>query len=261
MRQFVVAMIIVFACSFSMTALADEEPREQIWKKINQTSDRILQLVKSDGLEEAKQLLDYFATLFFELDFQEEKITMNELRVITTTYERAKEAVTSIDMPSQERIYRVTSFRLAVDAISNESNPLWLHSEEKMMKFIDDMEGALKKGDPQSFQHRLNEFLRYFEVIRPALLIDLKSEQFQRIQSQVKFLENKRNELDANILISHLQLMEEEWTNVYKRLKEDATDPSLWWVILTIGSMITLSLSYVGWKKYKAEKQKLRAKE
>lgn len=257
MRQFVFAMIIIIVCSFPIAAHAEED----IWKQLNQTSDRILQLVKSEGYVEAKQLLDYFATIFFELDFQKEKLSMNDLRVITTSFERAKEAVTAYDMPKDERIYRVTSFRLAVDALSSEFHPLWLQSEERMMNSFDRLEEALKNRDMRAFQSRLNDFLTYFEVIRPALLISLNNEQFYRIQSQIKFLENKRNQVDFDVTLSHLQLMKEEWTNLYNKMKEDTTDPSLWWVIFAIGSMITLSLSYVGWKKYKGEKQKVRVKE
>ncbi len=33
-------------------------------------------------------------------------------------------------------------------------------------------------------------------------------------------------------------------------------DPSLWWVIISTGGIIVLTLSYVGWRNIKAEKEK-----
>ncbi len=261
MRQLVIVIIIVCAYSFPIEVNAKDDTSVHTWKQLNQTSDRILQLVKVEEFEEAKQLLDYFSRLFLEINFQEEGLTMSALRIVTNTYEKAVEAVTATDQPLEERIYRVTSFRLAVDALSSEHHPLWLQSEGRMMHVIQAMEETIKEGDSRSFQYRFNEFIKNYEMIRPALLIDIKSEQLERIQSQIMFLEKQRNQFNQEILSSHVGLIKEEWTNLYKQVKEDATDPSLWWVMIAIGGMITLSLTYVGWKKYKAEKQKVRAKE
>ena len=38
-------------------------------------------------------------------------------------------------------------------------------------------------------------------------------------------------------------------------MDEDEADPSLWWVIISTGSIIILTLSYVGWRKYQGEKE------
>ena len=38
--------------------------------------------------------------------------------------------------------------------------------------------------------------------------------------------------------------------------EEDEADPSLWWVIISTGGIIISTLSYVGWRKYKGEKER-----
>ena len=43
--------------------------------------------------------------------------------------------------------------------------------------------------------------------------------------------------------------------------KKDEADPSLIWVIISTGGMIVLTLSYVGWRKYRGEKEKNRTHE
>lgn len=263
MRQIVIVMIaVVCALGFPTSSQADGESSLHTWKELNQTSDRILQLVKGEKFEEAKQLLDYFSRGFLEVDFQAEGVTMSSLRTVTLTYEKAVEAVTAANLPLEERIYTVTSFRLAIDALSSEHHPLWLHSEQAVMHALASMKETINEGDSQAYQHRLNEFLRHYQMIRPALFIDIEPQHLQRIESQVIFLEKLRtNRLDADSIIPHLDVMVQEWTNLYHRVKEDSADPSLLWVMFTIGGMITMSLSYVGWRKYQAEKRKVHVKE
>lgn len=262
MRQVIMAMVAALVLSFPMSIEADESTSLHTWKELNHTSDQILQLVKQEQFEEAKQLLDYFSVTFLDVDFQEEGISMTSLRTVTGSFEEAVEAVTATDMAIDQRIYKVTAFRLTVDALSSEHHPLWLHTEKSVMQSLAQMKEAVKVDENQAYQHRFNDFLRHYKMIRPALFINLEPQDLQKIDSQVTFLERMRSEsLDKDKVVSHIELMEAEWTNLYNRVKEDSADPSLWWVMFTIGGMITMSLSYVGYKKYKAEKQKVRVKE
>lgn len=38
-------------------------------------------------------------------------------------------------------------------------------------------------------------------------------------------------------------------------MEDDEADPSLWWVIISTGSIIIMTLSYVGWRKYQGDKE------
>ncbi|MCM3713573.1 sporulation protein YpjB [Halalkalibacter oceani] len=262
MRQLVLIFLAVCLLMSPVYAETDEESSLHRWKELNHTSDQILQLVKAEKYEEAKQLLDYFSRNFLEVDFQAEGITMSALRTVTLTFEKAEEAVTAADLPVEERIYAITSFRLAVDALTSEHHPLWLQTEQSVMQALAKMRETVVARDQQAYQHRLNEFLRHYQMIRPALFIHLEPPLLQRIESQITFLEKRRAEsLESGTLTAHLTMMEEEWQKLYQQVKEDSADPSLWWVMFTIGGMIVLSLSYVGWKKYRAEKSKVRMKE
>jgi sporulation protein YpjB len=262
MRQIMIVMAAVIVLSFPISIQADETASLHTWKELNHTSDQILQLVKQEKFEEAKQLLDYFSVMFLEVDFQEENITMISLRTVTSSFEQAVEAVTAVDLPLDQRIYNVTAFRLAVDALSSEHHPLWLHTEKSIMNSLANMKTAIVEGDLQAYQHRFNEFLRHYDMVRPALMIDIEPQHLQKIDSQITYLERMRSgSIDKDKVLPHFGVMETEWTNLYSMGKQDSADPSLWWIMFTIGGMITMSLSYVGYKKFKAEKQKVRGKE
>ncbi|MDY7222247.1 sporulation protein YpjB [Halalkalibacterium halodurans] len=238
-----------------------ESDSQDTWKELNRTSDQVLQLVKQEKLEEAKQLLDYFQTQFVKADYDDRKLSMTSLRTVTTSYERANQAVTATNMGLDERIRHVTEFRLVVDAIVSEHHPLWLHSETSIMHALTRMKEAIQTEDHQGFQHRLNEFLNHYQMIRPSLTITLEPAHLQQVESQVSYMENFRMERSADEVENHLNLMEETFTALFAQVKEDSADPSLLWVMFTIGGMIIASLSYAGWRKYKGEKRKVKVKE
>ncbi len=62
--------------------------------------------------------------------------------------------------------------------------------------------------------------------------------------------------LSDNDARQELLVLETDLQTIFDGLSEDEADPSLWWVIISTGSIIILTLSYVGWRKYKGEREK-----
>ena len=58
---------------------------------------------------------------------------MDELRIVTIAHNEAVEATTNASMDPDERINRVTKFRLVIDAISCSKEPLWTEMKEPIM--------------------------------------------------------------------------------------------------------------------------------
>ena len=61
--------------------------------------------------------------------------------------------------------------------------------------------------------------------------------------------------------LERLTLLEKDLEDVFDQVEEDDADPSLLWVILTTGSIILSTLTYVGFRKYKAEEDRRRKRE
>ena len=62
--------------------------------------------------------------------------------------------------------------------------------------------------------------------------------------------------IDGQDATQELFALETELQTIFDGVMEDEADPSLWWVIISTGSIIVLTLSYVGWRKYKGEREK-----
>ncbi|WP_209122613.1 sporulation protein YpjB [Alkalihalobacillus sp. BA299] len=257
MRSFLLIIISILILSMPSYSYATEH--KEYWSSLNDTSDKVLQLVKQEKYEEAKQLLDYFSKQFLSIDHQQSSLSMSDLQIITKSFERAMESVTAVSMNHVERVRLATEFRLVVDALASPHHPLWLSSEQSIMKSLNELKGTMQQKDAQAFRHKVNEFLRLYQMIRPALLVSVEGEQVQKIESLVQFMDRYGTDMIHDTSMQkQLFVMEKEFQNLYQQVKEDSADPSLIWVMLTIGGMIIMSLSYVGWKKYRAEKRRVK---
>ncbi|OIJ14793.1 sporulation protein YpjB [Anaerobacillus alkalilacustris] len=262
MHKRMLAFICLFFLVFSTNVHAEKDLDEKEWRNLNHTADKVLQLVKEEKYSEAKQLMDYFSKQFLAIRYDNKNLSMTQLRLITTSYEKAMGAVTSTSASHEERVVSVSEFRLVIDALVSEHHPLWKNTETQVMNYFAKMREAISSEDNNAFQHHFNGFLQRYSMIRPAIMIDLLPHQFQRIDSHVRFVERYRGTIVSDQDKSkHLKIMEEDFAKLYKGFEEDQADPSLWWVIFSVGGTILLSLSYVGYQKFKAEKNKVKMKQ
>jgi sporulation protein YpjB len=258
MSRWIIIFTIVFFSIIPTIGLANHTTQHtDEWERLDVITDQALQLVKHEKYEEAKKLLSYFSDQFSNVIIHEKKFSMDEIRVITTTYEGAELALTSTSATHEQRIQAVTKFRLVVDAVKSEHQPLWAEMEESVMTTFSSLKEAVNTGDNQQYQHHLNTFLGKYEIIHPSLMLDLAVTEASRIDSFVTYLDEYRNELLVNeSRMGHMQMVEDELVKMFKQMKEDDADPSLIWVMISTGSIIILTLSYVGWRKYKGDKEK-----
>jgi sporulation protein YpjB len=257
MSRWIIVFTIVLFCIKPTIGLAQHTKHTNEWEKLDVVTDQALQLVKHQKYEDAKKLLSYFSDQFSNVIIHEKTFTMDEIRVITATYEDAQLALNASSASHEERIQAVTKFRLVVDAVQSEHQPLWAEMEDSVMTTFHSLKESVDAGDNQTYQHHLNTFLGKYEVIHPSIKLDLATEDSSRIDSYVTFLDEYRQELLSNdSRMGHMQMMEEELIKMFKQMKEDDADPSLIWVMISTGSIIILTLSYVGWRKYKGDKEK-----
>jgi sporulation protein YpjB len=231
------------------------------WKDLNGLLDETLQLVKQKEYKKAEQLLEYFASQFTGYNKQEKLTSPEDIRVISVAYDKAFASIQSKDVSQNEKWEDMLALRLVVDAEQSKFQPLWLDMEQSVMKPFNRMEQAMKKENDETFQYQLNLFLNQLSIIYPSLSVDLPDEDLQRLNAHLAYLDEFRN-LIAKSPNAQMQVevMKEDLERIFLNAKEDSADPSLVWVIITTGSAILITLTYVGWRKYKGEKEKKRVK-
>jgi sporulation protein YpjB len=224
--------------------------------KLDEISDEALQMVKFQKYDEAKKLLDYFSSQFSVIAEKKPPLTMDEVRIVTVSRDEAIEATVSPNMNYQERLSRLTKFRLVIDAISTTHKPLWTEMEGQIMNTFHQVKEAAYNGDTNKFNKSFNSFLSLYNIIYPSMKIDVPVENIQNLDAKVNFVDDYRSQIVSDPKnLKELDGLETDLKKIFSDVDQDQTDPSLWWVIISTGSIIIMTLSYVGWRKYKGEKE------
>lgn len=250
-------LLILFALIILLVPLTVNAENTSPLENLDQISDDALQMVKLQRYEDAKKILDYFSDQFLSVTTKETIFTMDELRIITVAHNQAVEAITSVEMAHEQRTYQVTKFRLVIDAIHSNYQPLWTEMEEPIMSVFAEMKTAAYKGVKEDFDKSLDNFLSLYEVIHPSMKVDIPVEKIQRIDARVNFIDHYRPEVLEHVSSQEeLAALEADLKTIFDEMTEDEADPSLWWVIISTGSIIILTLSYVGWRKYEGDRNR-----
>ncbi|WP_059170946.1 sporulation protein YpjB [Bacillus sp. FJAT-27445] len=247
-------LIVLFLLSFPVQVLADGRPAAI--EQLDTLSDDAFQMVKDQRYEDAEKLLNYFSEQLRSMSGGRFPFSVDEARIVSMSRDEAMEAVASPSMEYNERLNKVTRFRLVMDALASSHEPLWAEMEDQVMGSFLLAKKAALEGKSMEFHVNLNSFLSLYDLIYPSMKINVGADSIQRLNARVDFLSSinpvtpasKEEKVELNELEASLQ-------DIFEGVEEDEADPSLWWVIISTGSIIILTLSYVGWKKYKADRE------
>ncbi|MEH6907439.1 sporulation protein YpjB [Neobacillus drentensis] len=247
--------IFFFAMIIMLTPISVNAEQQSPMEKLDDISDEALQMVKFHRYDDAKRLLDYFSDQFTSITGNEQPLTMDEVRIINTSHDEAMEAAVSSNMKYEERINKLVKFRLVIDAIATNHRPLWVEMEDQIMTAFHQAKDAAIKGDSGHFHSNFNSFLSLYNVIYPSMKIDVSVENVQKLDARIDFINEYRSQVvNDSKSQQELDKLDSDLVNLFSNMEEDQADPNIWWVIISTGSIIIMTLSYVGWRKYQGDK-------
>ncbi|MBW3113303.1 MULTISPECIES: sporulation protein YpjB [Bacillaceae] len=223
--------------------------------ELDDISDQALQMTKAGRYEEAKHLLVYFSDEFASMS-AERSFSMDELRILTISHNLAVESINQTSLDQEQKVNAVTKFRLVMDALNSQHQPLWVEMEDPIMEAFNGVKLAAEKGNAEDYQMTLNVFLSKYNIIQPSIKLDIPVERAQVLDARISYLDHYRQDvLEGQETMSELTALETDLQKLFENMTEDEADPSLWWVIISTGSIIVSTLSYVGWRKYKGQSE------
>ncbi|RDI43007.1 sporulation protein YpjB [Falsibacillus pallidus] len=245
---------------FSATHFANAESPNTL-SKLDKIADQSLQLAKAGKLQDSEQMMKYFSKQLTDFEMKERPFSMDEMTVLTVSYNQALKAIESDDISAPERLRDMTAFRLVVDALNSQYQPMWSEMESKIMTAFNGVKEAAEKGSQDDYHYKLNTFLSQYATIQPSLKVDISPERLQKIDAKITYIDQYRDIRSNSDQLTELALLQTDLNDLFSLVNKDEADPSLWWVMLSTGGIIIFTLSYVGWRKYKGQNEEKQTKE
>ncbi|ALC81397.1 MULTISPECIES: sporulation protein YpjB [Bacillus] len=250
----VLSFILIFQ-AFSMEAKAEEVT----WTELNDLSDTVFQLTRQDRYEEAVRVLGFFEKQFQVLE-EKGEVPSDQARQINVNYRLAIDALSNEEIPTADKARAATQFRLLLDSVYSRYEPLWLSFEETVFHSLEKMKSEIEKGEDTRFRKTWNEFLSLYGTIYPSMNVSVSAAAIKEVDKHIEAIElSEFTEMTMSTQLEQMTVLEEDLIDVFENKKDDS-DPSLFWVMLTTGSTIILSLIYVGFRKYRAETNRKKEK-
>ncbi|MDQ0299420.1 sporulation protein YpjB [Salibacterium salarium] len=231
-----------------------EENKDVSMQTVEEKAKLMHEMALNNQYEEAKQIHSWLVVRFPSVSFDEYNMDTYQLSELFRSFDRAGEAVTRAGLDERTRLQYITAFRLAVDASISEDHPLWKKSGERLILLLDDINKQIENGNTDEAVQAFREWRHQFETIRPAMYTGMKEEEILPLTSYIQHLDNEEwIETDGQ---DNLKKLKELFQKALSNEERSNVDPSLWAVILSIGGVLFVSLTYAGWKKYKGEKER-----
>ncbi|MGM9923131.1 MAG: sporulation protein YpjB [Bacillus sp. (in: firmicutes)] len=254
-------MLMICFVAFFMMSLPIRANTSSNIEKLNNITDEALQMVKIKRDDDAQRLLHQFSEEFLEVTAKEAAFDMDELRIITAAYDGAAKTLEEETSGYENKVNAVTKLRLVIDAVYSQHHPLWTEMEESMMVTFSETKKAVSEKNSQQFHNELNQLMTQYDLIYYSLKVDVNADKMQTLDKKFQYVDQYRPQIFANVASQkELDALQYDMKAIFDEMKEDEADPSLWWVIISTGSIIIGTLSYVGWRKYKGAKENVRSK-
>ncbi|QFT89382.1 Sporulation protein YpjB (SpoYpjB) [Bacillus sp. THAF10] len=223
---------------------------------LNFIMDDALWLAQTERYIEAHHLLEIFSEEFTKMMAENPQLQMAEVRIISVAHQQTLASLSDTTLPHEEKIRQLKKMRLVVDAMTSKYQPMWVAMEDPIIMTFQQLKDTIDTRDAASYQQMYQRLLLEYDMIHPSVRMDIKPEQIQKVDAHMEYLDKNRDALLAHSEeFNDVEVIEADLKALFKEFKEDETDPALLWVMISTGSIILLTLFYVGFRKYFAARR------
>ncbi|MET1170378.1 sporulation protein YpjB [Paenibacillus amylolyticus] len=194
----------------------------------------------------------------------EGQTTVEGIHALSETIVEVKQAVVKVKNDDASLQQSSAKLRLAADSLANPTKPLWLQYYKIVKNDLDALSAATNQGQTAAvLANRYTVLEEHYETIRPAALIRREPYEIAQMDawlSHTKGLTNAKQP-DLAQLKSMVGHGEELVNQLFGREKDESAfvpfvqGPDRRAAGLLISSVIVATLSYAGYRKYRAQQQ------
>lgn len=242
------------------TEVAITEAQRESMKQMDQVAEQAYQSAKAGDAEEARTRLVQLSILAAKLPY-EGVTTLEGIQALSESISGAVHTLNAVTPREHEVLLSIVRARLAVDALNNHKQPMWMDFRPELAKDMQQIAHAAAARDRTAADEALLHWKEHSSLIRSAIIICNGPEAAVELDSMTAFLTNgiegaKWDELSSGMPQLTAGLDElfrpregHEPTALPIAPTAEPPHPIIWSIAL--GSFIVGVLTYVAWRRYK----------
>ncbi|MEK8127372.1 sporulation protein YpjB [Paenibacillus filicis] len=230
-----------------------EQQRQQV-KLLNETAEELYQRMQKGDVDGGRVVLQQISDQVTQLPF--EGVTSVEgMNAFTETISQAKRVLTSVSADPGAGQVAAAKIRLAADALTHTSQPMWLQFYKQLQDDVDAVEQSAKTGNRSGLQDKVQHLEQHYSTVHPSLVISRPAEDVEKMDSLLTFVKSQsfgqqapfRNVANAVPPMRQMldKLFMKRETTAYLPYPEQQ-NPILW--TIGLGSFILAALGFAGWR-------------
>jgi sporulation protein YpjB len=237
----------------------DQPAEQQHLAELDNMAEELLQLTRKGDVEGAQQKIVQLAERFPQQSLSR-SLRIESLNAVTQSILAAKKMFAAAEVSDEQLLWHATRVRVAIDALSHVHQPMWRSYSHSYMNQLQNLMQSAVERDYRQFQTQFEENYSQYMAIKPAMSIQLEEEQMNQIADSYERIarEMRQSTIEWQAIREALRELSTHMQSAF--LGEDKSTAALligpgspFMLIAAIASVLIVTLSYVGWKKYAAE--------
>ncbi|MBY0203376.1 sporulation protein YpjB [Paenibacillus intestini] len=231
--------------------------------QMNEEATVLYRRVLENNMEEVRASVTRIGNSLAHVSF-EGQTSVEGIHALSETVVEVKEATAKFK-GDRHLLQQVSAkLRLATDSLANPAKPLWLQYYKIVKNDLDALSLAVNQNNSAAIlTNRFSVLEEHYETIRPAAIIRLEPYQIAQMDAWLSHLKGLTHakQSDRSQLRSMTEHGEELVNQLFGREKDESAfvpyvqGPDRRAAGLIISSVIVATLSYAGYRKYRAEQQ------
>lgn len=240
-----------------MTSLEKSSEADQ-YVVVDRLAQELLDLTKKGETELARGKIQRLAEVFPNQTLPI-SIRIESLNAVTQSILAARNVFTQARADDDKLLWHATQVRVAIDALSHRHQPMWRGYSSSFMSQVQKLRQASVERDTGELRDQFAENYRLFLAIKPAMSVQLPAGQMERINNSYESLakEIRKESMDWQNVRDILRELNSAIAAAFIGEEKNALGSwldtrSLVMLIASIGTLVSMTLAYVAWRKYYA---------
>jgi sporulation protein YpjB len=258
------AIILIASCGSPKAANPTKKADPQQLQKmelLNRTADDMYKKAMDGQMMEARNMLLQLSDQITHIQFQ--GVTSIEgLHALTTSITEAKRVYNAASLSHIEGQTAAAQIRLATDALTHASQPMWLQYDKVLRNDLTNLEQAVKASNEQETVINYEKLKQHIFLIHPSLQISRDPSLIEKLDSIINFIQTgvRSKPMASQNVVKGIEQLQHTLDQIFNKRQEataylplaDNQTPIIW--VLLIGAIISTVLTYAGWRMFKTDR-------